>query len=69
IICRGNNEENIYIEWCRGHNDITGNEFADYLAKSGAQSNNRKFVGVPPSYVKKTINDYFYKRWCDRYKD
>ncbi|XP_040582163.1 uncharacterized protein [Lepeophtheirus salmonis] len=39
--------------WCKGHCDITGNEFADYLAKRGVKSQNKKLVGVSPSYIKK----------------
>ncbi|XP_040567952.1 uncharacterized protein [Lepeophtheirus salmonis] len=54
--------------WCKGHCDITGNEFADYLAKRGVKSQNTKLVGVSPSYIKKKINGFFYVAWCKRYR-
>ncbi|QQP41637.1 Putative LOC101744750, partial [Caligus rogercresseyi] len=44
---------NIKLDWCRGHSNITGNEYADYLAKKGIESESRLSVGAPPSYIKK----------------
>ncbi|QQP55763.1 Uncharacterized protein FKW44_000207, partial [Caligus rogercresseyi] len=61
-------EKKIHLDWCKGHSDVTGNEFADCLAKSGTESQNRKIVGTSPSYIKKKVNDFFYAAWCNRYK-
>ncbi|QQP37800.1 Uncharacterized protein FKW44_018195, partial [Caligus rogercresseyi] len=60
---------NIKLDWCKGHSNITGNEYAYYLAKKGIESESRLSVGAPPSYIKKVIHEFFFYEWCSRYKD
>uniref|UniRef100_A0A0K2SZW2 RNase H type-1 domain-containing protein n=1 Tax=Lepeophtheirus salmonis TaxID=72036 RepID=A0A0K2SZW2_LEPSM len=62
------NEKNIDLLWCKGHSDITGNEFADHLASRSTESKNQFTIGTPPSYIKKVIHDCFYQYWFDRIK-
>ena len=46
------------ISWIRAHNDTTGNEYADYLAKAGVSSKSRVcYSAVPRSYIKTTLKD------------
>ena len=33
------NKIDLQIEWVRGHSDVTGNEYADVLAKGGTEIN------------------------------
>ena len=59
----------VFIEWCRGHNDLTGNEYADHLAKEGAAKECVDIlVGAPLSYVKSKVRDLYRAKWCERYK-
>ena len=63
------------LEWVRGHNDNTGNEMADYLAKAGRDStphgggdHDARWVPprlpyTPPNFVKSQIKEYFWKIW------
>jgi ribonuclease HI len=58
------------IQWVKGHSEITGNEFADFLAKSGAEKGG--LVPEPPgpiskNKVKKAIKTYFDKKWQKRW--
>ena len=55
----------IHVEfrWVKGHNNNTGNEMADMLAKLGTES----ITGIIPvpgyAHIKKTIKDHIYKEW------
>ena len=43
-------EIDIGIRWCKGHANLTGNEFADYLAKKGSQ------LGDPEPKIPATVS-------------
>ncbi|QQP36290.1 Putative LOC101744750, partial [Caligus rogercresseyi] len=66
-LLKAKSQKNIQLSYCKGHNDLIGNEFADFLAKSGTTSQNRKCVGISQSFIKKSLYDAFYKAWCRRY--
>lgn len=60
----------VSIQWVRGHNNNTGNELADCLAKRGArQLNNKCMIGIPKSYVKGKIKDYYKNKWKECWEE
>ena len=60
----------VRLFWVRGHNNNTGNELADALAKEGACST---FTGPSPiipvslSYINTTINNFYREKWQDKW--
>jgi ribonuclease HI len=58
------------LRWVRGHDNNTGNELADYLAKTGTEQPQR---GIEPevtvSYIKGEINNRYHKEWCQQWKN
>ena len=60
----------VTIEWIKGHDDATGNEYADYLAKAG---NSRitevtePVIPVPMTTIKAKIEDLIVERWQNRW--
>ena len=57
----------VHIGWIKGHADYTGNELADYLAKSGTEQVQTQ--GLPASYakVKRSIMDLITGKWNRRF--
>ena len=56
----------VCIEWVKGHADVTGNEFADSLAKIGSKKIGvtcEPVVPVPPSESKQRIKHKFINAW------
>ena len=53
----------IIFNWVKSHNDCTGNELADCLAKCGTESTN--IINVPPgySYIRSTIANRISVEW------
>ena len=61
----------IQIEWVRGHSDITGNEYADVLAKGGTAVNTaavHPFMPVSRCIVKRAIKQHFDAKWRELWK-
>jgi kelch-like protein 2/3 len=60
------NDHIVHLEWVRGHNDLTGNEYADYLAKLGNGLRPMCPEPVIPESLaskKQKINAHFEKIW------
>ncbi len=58
----------IDIKWIRGHNNVTGNEIADFLAKKGmleaqSLSSTYPFLPVSHKWIKDEIRKYSIKNW------
>ena len=51
------------FSWIKGHNDNTGNEMADYLAKEGAISNEKIGLDKNYHYIKSIIHKRIKKQW------
>ena len=51
------------FSWVKGHNDSTGNEFADSLAKQGTLSNDLIQLKPDISHIKSEIKAKVYKEW------
>ena len=62
---------NLEIHWVKGHANVTGNEFVDYLAKNGAQNKEATVRKVPlaMSTFKRNIKDAVYKAWNKSWKN
>ncbi len=61
-------ELNVNLTWIKGHNNNTGNEFADMLARKGAEdARNLSYTSpfLPVSYgaLKSTLRDCFLSMW------
>ena len=58
----------VELAWVRGHDNNTGNEIADYLAKTGS-TNETNIVELPPpkSIAKMKIKEAMYKQWKERW--
>ena len=62
----------LHVTWVKGHNNNTGNEFADYLAKRGnalPQLVTDPAVPIGQGYVKTQINATYYGKWQDRWEE
>ena len=60
------NKIDLQIEWVRGHSDVTGNEYADVLAKGGTEAdpvNVTPFMPTSRRIVKRAIKEHFDKKW------
>ena len=58
--------QRIALSWVRGHADNTGNEFADYLAKAGANLNVQTVGPELPlsvAEIKRRLKTYYEVRW------
>ena len=56
----------VTLYWVKGHNNNTGNELADYLAKTGAQLSPfgpLPFIPLSLNTVKNNINDSYVDKW------
>ncbi|CAB4045830.1 Retrovirus-related Pol poly from type-1 retrotransposable element R1, partial [Paramuricea clavata] len=54
------------FEWVKGHNDTTGNEFADYLAKCGTEitlQGPQPRVSLASSVVRNRIHKLYDRKW------
>ena len=56
----------IDLYWVRGHDDNTGNEFADMLAKAGNKQVDvaqAPVLPIPQSFVKTAVKNYVLEKW------
>ena len=51
------------LHWIKGHNDNTGNEVADVLAKAGSKSTNRINTPMPEVEIKRGIEKLIENKW------
>ena len=61
---------NVEINWVKGHNDNTGNELADALAKEGNHAmvtGPHPVIAVNNKSIKKNIDTYIHKIWNKRW--
>jgi ribonuclease HI len=67
---RAKEKHSINIAWVKGHNDNTGNELADMLAKAGNKmpaASVAPEVPVPNATMKGLVNDLVTRSWQDRW--
>ena len=60
------NKCTVKLKWVRGHNDLTGNELADYLAKEGNKLvpvGPEPMMAIPSAVVKAKIKEIFMNLW------
>ncbi len=62
----------VQIKWVKGHSNCTGNEYADLLARKGAEearmvSYSSPYVALPPKQVKKAISNAVLRKWQARW--
>ena len=63
-------ETQVELKWVKGHNESTGNEFADAAAKLGTKNNvNRVEIPPPVSVAKKKITDSMLRKWNKRWSN
>jgi ribonuclease HI len=72
LIQRCNQRSELGIKWVKGHSGVVGNEFADYLAKNGAEKGG--LMPEPPGPISKTkvrkaIRAYTDTRWQTRWDE
>ena len=58
----------IGIEWVKGHNECTGNELADHLAKEACGKTGKKFP-TPRTNRRTNIKNSFHKKWQKRWNE
>ena len=59
----------IELKWVKGHDNHTGNEIADFLAKTGTANELNKVELPPPkSTATVKISNAMYKKWKERWK-
>ena len=57
----------VAVDWVKGHNDCTGNELADALAKAGTLKHEIEEVTIPTSNIKSKIKDHINEMWQTRW--
>ena len=58
----------VVLKWVKAHNDITGNELADQLAKDGTTNTvNKVEIPPPPSWAKHKIAQFIGEKWSERW--
>jgi ribonuclease HI len=58
------------LRWAKAHNDTTGNELADHLAKMGAaKATVDKTICPGTSWIVRKIDEYYNTVWLRRWKD
>ena len=60
----------VTLTWCKGHNNILGNELADFFAKDAISNPNSIIEMQPPpiSHLKKTVREKSGHDWLDRWR-
>ena len=52
------------FHWIKGHNDHSGNEYADYLAKKGGDTGNLFYVSPSLTHIKSQLSLRIEREWC-----
>ncbi len=65
--------DNVTLEWVKGHNNVTGNEYADMLARIGAEeakniSYSSPFLPVSRNTFKSLVHKRYLKRWQSQWE-
>ena len=60
---------NVFIGWVRGHDDNTGNELADMLAKAGNRSGLLTEMPAPLAWFKQKVKDHVEGVWRGRWEE
>jgi hypothetical protein len=59
----------IDLKWVKGHDSHSGNEIADFLAKTGTTNEVNKVELPPPTSIAKAkITNAMYKKWNERWQ-
>jgi ribonuclease HI len=63
--------KNVHLMWIKGHNDSTGNELADMLAKLGTKPVPGVFpmIPIPMGSIKNEIKTYIIEKWQNSWEN
>ena len=66
VLKQAKENHRIAIRWIKGHDDHTGNELADHLARTGSETKTldcHPTIPVPKSFISRKLKDHFTARW------
>ena len=55
--------KSVYLKWIKSHNNYTGNEAADALAKKGALHGQKIGISIPVGGIKSSIKTALFNEW------
>ena len=63
-------QTSVSLQWVRGHNNNSGNELSDYLAKTGACTSAKKISSLMPlSTIKRKVRSHYLSLWQSQWRE